>query len=128
MSTSLTGEETHTLDGNEVEDVNSRATCLGAPITSKEVARQVRAATDCLSKPLERLCDLKREFRRDTIRHGGGTSAPAQGLSGPRGANYDMLTGALLATRSETLTGPMNLMMRQPDNITSTRQQPNRTR
>ena len=50
MKTSLTGEETHSLDGNEVEVVNSAATSLSVPITSEEVARQIRAATDPLTK------------------------------------------------------------------------------
>ena len=36
MNTSLTGEETHSLDGNEVQDVNSAAAGLSVPITSKK--------------------------------------------------------------------------------------------
>ena len=45
-NTSSTVEETHSLEGNEIWDVNSAATSLSTPITSKEVARQIRAATD----------------------------------------------------------------------------------
>ena len=89
MNTCLTGEETHSLDGNEVEDFYSAATGLSAPITLEEVARQIRAATDPLTKQLEMLCDLMRELRRDTVRCDEGTSAPAQGPSGPRGGRYD---------------------------------------
>ena len=89
MNTSLTGEETHSLDGNEVEDVNSAATGLSVPITSEEVAWQIRAATDPLAKQLENLRDLMRELRRDTAMRDEGTSAPAQGPSGPRGDRYD---------------------------------------
>ena len=45
-NTGLTGEETHSLDGNELEDVNSIATNLSTPITSEEVSRLIRAAID----------------------------------------------------------------------------------
>ena len=58
MNTSLTGEETHCLDGNEVEAVNSVSTGSSVPITSEEVARQIRAPTDPLTKQLKQLCDL----------------------------------------------------------------------
>ena len=92
VNTSLRGEETHSLDGNEVKDVNSAATGLSVPITSEEVARQMRAATDSLMKQLEVLCDLMRELRRETVRHDEGTSAPDQGPSGPRGGRYDKRT------------------------------------
>ena len=83
MKTSLTGEETHSLDGNE--DVNNAAASLSVSVTSDEVARQIRAATDPLTNQLEKLCDLMRELRRDTARRDEGTSFSAQGPSGPRG-------------------------------------------
>ena len=35
---SLADEETHSLDGNEMKDVNSAVTSLSTPITSEEVA------------------------------------------------------------------------------------------
>ena len=89
INTSLTGKETHSLDGNEVEDVNNAATSLSVPITSKEVGRQIRVATDPLTKQLEMLFDLMREIRWDTVRRDEGTSAPAQGPSGPRGGRYE---------------------------------------
>ena len=38
VNTSLSGEETHSSEGNEVEDVNSAATSLSIPITLEEVA------------------------------------------------------------------------------------------
>ena len=89
MNTSLTGEETHSLDGNEVQDVNSAATGLSVPITSEEVARQIRAATHPLTKQLEKLCDLMRMLRWEIARRDEGTSAPTQGPSGPRCGRYD---------------------------------------
>ena len=84
VNSSLTGDETNSLDGNEVEDVNSAATSLSVPNTSEEVARQIRRATDPLKKQLEKLYDLMEELRRDTTRRNEGTSAPTQGPSGPR--------------------------------------------
>ena len=89
VNTILTGEETHSLDGNEVEDGNSAATSLSVPLTSEEVARQIRVATDPLTKQLEKLCDLMKGLFRDTTRRNKGTSAPTQCPSGPRGQRYD---------------------------------------
>ena len=86
---SFAGEETHSLDGNEIEDVNSAATSLSTPITSEEVARQIRAATDCLTEQLEKLCDLMLELRRETSRHNKETYAPIQGPSRPGGERFD---------------------------------------
>ena len=91
MNTSLTGKKIHSLDGSEVEAVNSAATGLSVSITSEELARQFRAATDPLTKQLEKLCDLMRELRRDTVRRDQDTSAPAQGPLGPRGDMYDTI-------------------------------------
>ena len=126
MNTSLTGKETHILDGNGVEVANSAATGLSVYITSEEIEREIRAAADPFTNQLEKLCDFMRKLRRDTARRDEGTSTPAQGPTGPRGGRYDMVTGAPLTKSSKLLTGPMNPMMRQPDNITFTRQQPNR--
>ena len=89
MNTSLTEKETHSLDGNEVEDVNSAASGLSAPIMLEEVARQIRAATDTLPKQFEMLCDLLRELCRDTVRRVQVTSAKLKAPSGPHGGNYD---------------------------------------
>ena len=80
MNISLTGEETPSLDGSEVEDVSSAATGLSVPITSEEVAREIS-----LTKQLEKLCDIMKELHLDTARLDEGTFAPPQGLSGPRG-------------------------------------------
>ena len=63
MNTSLMGGNTHSLDGNEVQ----LATLSLVPITSEEVARQIRAATEPLTKKLKMLCDFMRELRRDTV-------------------------------------------------------------
>ena len=89
VNTSPTGDAIHNLDGNDVGDVNSAATSLSNPITSKEVAGQIGAATDRLTKQLEKLCDFMSERRRDTSRRDEETSAPIQGPSRPRGERFD---------------------------------------
>ena len=45
-----TGYETHGLIGHDPEDVDSATSSLNTPITSKEEARQIKAATDLLTK------------------------------------------------------------------------------
>ena len=107
----MTGKETHSLDGNEVEDSNSAAASTNVPITSKEVAWQTGAATDPLTKQLGKLCDLMVELRRHMSRRSEGTYAPIQGSSGPRGGRHDMVTGNPLTTRSESRNGLMNPIM-----------------
>ena len=46
VNTSSTGDETHSLSSHEVENVVNAATTLSVPITSEEVARQIKATTD----------------------------------------------------------------------------------
>ena len=89
VNSSLTSEQTHSLDRNEVEQVNSAATNLNVSITSEEMARKIRAATDPFTKQLEKLCDLMNELRRDTTRRSSETSVPVQGLSRRRGERFD---------------------------------------
>ena len=50
MNTSLTGDETHSLGSHEAEDVGNVATISSTSITSEEVAWQIKAATDPLTK------------------------------------------------------------------------------
>ena len=89
VNTSLTGEKTQSLDWNEIGDVNSAASSLSTPMTSEEVTRQIRAATDPLTRQLEKLCHLMLELRRDTSRRNEGTSVPIQSPSRPRGDRFD---------------------------------------
>ena len=55
VNASETGDETHSLSGHEPEDVGDAAGVSSTPITSQEVARQIKAATDSLTRQLERL-------------------------------------------------------------------------
>ena len=80
----MTGDETHSLDSHEPEDAGNVAASSSVPITSKEVARQIKVATDPLTKQLEKLCDLMKELRRDTSRRSEETSGLVQGPSRPR--------------------------------------------
>ena len=121
INNSMKGDEYHSLGSHEIEDVGSAAVSSSVPITSEGVERQIRAASNPLKKRSKMLCDLMRELRRDTVRRDEGTFAYIQGPSEPRGASWDMVTRAPLTTRCELLTGPMNPMMKQPDNKASTR-------
>ena len=53
-----TGNESHSLNGYEPGDANSASSSLSTLVTSEEVARLIKAATDPPKKQLERLCDL----------------------------------------------------------------------
>ena len=48
VDTSTTDDQTHRLGSHELDDVANAATGSSTPITSKEVARQIMAATDPL--------------------------------------------------------------------------------
>ena len=85
VNTSLTGEETCSLDRRDVEDVSSDVS------TSEKVARQIRVVTDALTKQLEKLCDLMVELRWEISSRNEGTSASVQGPSEPRGERYDSM-------------------------------------
>ena len=90
---SSASDETHSLDGNEIGDVNSAATSLSTPITSEEVARQIRAATNPLTRQLEKLYDLMLELHVDASRRNEETSAPVQGPSRLRSERFDNMHG-----------------------------------
>ena len=67
VNNSLTSDETHSSGSPEVEDVGNAAASSSLPITSKEVAWQIKAATDPVTKQLERLCDLISNERAPTV-------------------------------------------------------------
>ena len=87
MNISLTREKTHSRDGNE--DDNSAAASSSVPITPEEFARQIKAATDPLTRQLEKLCELMKELCRDTAWRNEETYAQIQGPTGPHGETYD---------------------------------------
>ena len=89
VNTGLTGDETHSLGSHEVEDIGNAATSSSAPITSEEVARQIKAATDPLTKQLEKLCELLIELRRGTSRSSEETFGLVQGPPQPRIDRFD---------------------------------------
>ena len=59
-----TNDETHNLTGHELRDVSSADGIISVPVTSEEVTRQIKAATNPLTKQLDRLCDLMKELRQ----------------------------------------------------------------
>ena len=89
VNTSLTGDETHSLGNHEVENIGNAATSSSALITSEEVARQIKAATDALTKQLEKLCELMIELQRGTSRSSEETFGLVQGPPQPRSDRFD---------------------------------------
>ena len=53
VNTTEINDETPSLTGQELGDVNSAGTSIGAAVTSEKVARQLKAATDLLTKQVE---------------------------------------------------------------------------
>ena len=84
-----TGDGTYILNGHEPEDVNSATSSLNIPVTSEEVARQIKAATDPLTKQLERLCDLIEELRQVPPRRNEDTTGLIQRPSRPHSSRFD---------------------------------------
>ena len=87
VNITLTGEETHRLDGTEVEVVNKAPTGLSVLITSEEVFRQIsgfRSHNEEVGKTLRSM----RELHRDTARRDEGTSATAQCPPRPHGDRH----------------------------------------
>ena len=74
-NTSSTADETHSLDGNGMGEINSATTSSSTAITSEEVARQITAATDTLTRQLEKLRDFMLELHKDAPRRIEETSA-----------------------------------------------------
>ena len=70
VNTSETGDETHSLTGREPGEVNNASSRLGTPVTSEEVDRQMKAATNPLTRQLERLCDPKRDEKTSGLIQG----------------------------------------------------------
>ena len=89
VNTSMTGDETHSLDSHEVVNVGNAATSSRTPITSEEVARQIKVATDPFTKHLVKFCDLMRKLRRDASRRSEETSGLIQGPLEPRSDRFD---------------------------------------
>ena len=55
VSTNETGDETHSLTGHKPGNLNIANSSLSTPVTSEEVARRYKAATDQLTKQFEGL-------------------------------------------------------------------------
>ena len=64
VNTSKTSDETHSLSGREPEGFGSAASKSSTAVTPEEVAIQIKAVTDPLTRQLEWLCDLMKELRQ----------------------------------------------------------------
>ena len=89
LNTSMTRDEIPSVGSHKVEDVGNAAASSSVPIMSEKVARQVKEATDSLTKQLEKLCDLLKGLQRNTSRRSGETSGLIQDPSRPRGDRFD---------------------------------------
>ena len=74
VNNSTTSDETQSLSGHELDDVDSTAIILSAPFRTHEVTRQFKVVTDPLTEQLEKLCDVMKELKRDSYRRGEETS------------------------------------------------------
>ena len=61
VNTTEVNDETRSLNGRELTDVSSAGSSLGGPVTSEEITRQNKGATDLLTEQLELLCYLMRD-------------------------------------------------------------------
>ena len=58
VNTSMTGDGTDSLDSHEVDYVGNAAASSNVTITLEEVARHILAASDHVTKQLEKICEL----------------------------------------------------------------------
>ena len=88
VNTNETSAETHNLSVHEPEDVKSATSKSGTPVTSEEVARQIKAATDSSTRQLEWLCDLMKELKRATTKRNEETSGLFQSILRPHSSRF----------------------------------------
>ena len=91
VNVSGTGDESHIFGSHEVVDVSNAASNSSAPVTSEEVARQIKAAADPLTKQLEWLCDLMKELRQALPRRNEENFGLTQGPSRRHGSKFDTM-------------------------------------
>ena len=58
VNTNMLGDEIHGLCSHEVEDADNAASSSSVSFMTEEVTRQIKTATDPLTKQLEKLCNL----------------------------------------------------------------------
>ena len=81
LNTTKTHDETFSLIGQKLGYINRAGSNLSTLVTSEEATRQIKAATDPLTRQLERLCDLMRELRQAPPKRNEETSGLIQGSS-----------------------------------------------
>ena len=83
VNTTETNDERHSLPGHEPKGIDKpdAAIRINSAAASEEVARQIKAATDPLTKQLERCCDLMKKFRQAPSKRNEETSGLIQGPS-----------------------------------------------
>ena len=96
VTTIETNDETHSLTDQELQDVNSAGSSLGTHVTSEEVVRQIKAATDPLSKQIKQQCDLMRELHQASAKRNEETGGLIQSSSKAPNLRSDRGTSILI--------------------------------
>ena len=86
-----TADEIHSSSGHEPKDVNSATSNSSSPVRSEEVGRQIKAATDPLTRQLQRLCDLMKELKRAHLERNEETTGVIQGPAWPHSSRFGIL-------------------------------------
>ena len=84
VSTSEENGEVHVQNGQDGADISP-----STPIISRELARQMRAVTDSLSRQLDFLCNLINYLRQSSVMRNGETSGLTQCSSGTPNTRSD---------------------------------------
>ena len=63
-----TNNDTQNLNGQDLSDTNSAGDNQSNPVTSEEAAWKIKTAIDPLTKQLELLCNVMKEFCQDPLR------------------------------------------------------------
>ena len=92
VKSNTTGNETHGVSSRETEYVRNAASISSAPPpTTEAVATNVKDALNPLTKRFKKLCDLMKEFKRDSPRGSEETSRLAQSPSRLLGNKFNGL-------------------------------------
>ena len=109
LNTSKTTDESHSLSGHEPEVVNSATSSVGTPFTFEEVARQIRAAADPLTKQLERLSYLMKELSQALPKRNKETTGLVQVPSRPHSSRFNNRNWIFLVHTEIYYRSPLSL-------------------
>ena len=97
VNTTDADDNTCSLKGKIMTDVNSSITTTQALLTSEKVVRQVKSVIGPLKKKqLERLCDLMRDLKQSTLSCHDDTNNSSQGPSRASVSRFDRVEQRLV--------------------------------